>query len=205
MPLIRIILGLLIPLLTFGIASCRSNKSEAGTDVSVALLFVSDTEGMGEAIAQSTGNFTHVAVEICQAGEKAVYEALPRKGVICRTEEDFLQANQDYAIARFRIVTPFDTTLLLQKLAQQLGQPYDEYFLPDNGRVYCSELVYECFFDTVGQHIFESKPMNFAAPDGSMPAYWVHLFDSLGCPIPQGMPGTNPSDMSKSACLEIAK
>ena len=44
--------------------------------------------------------------------------------------------------------------------------------------------------------------MNFLAPDGSMPPYWTTLFEELGMPVPQGVPGTNPQDMSASSLLE---
>ena len=52
-----------------------------------------------------------------------------------------------------------------------------------------------------GSCLFEEKPMNFLAPDGTMPAYWQSLFDGMGLPVPQGTPGTNPQDLSASPLL----
>lgn len=68
--------------------------------------------------------------------------------------------------------------------------------------MYCSELVYESYLDDNGEHIFLARPMNFRAPDGSMPQFWVELYDALGCPVPEGVPGTNPNDMYMSPVLK---
>ena len=48
----------------------------------------------------------------------------------------------------------------------------------------------------------ERKPMNFLSPDGSLPPYWEDLFERLNMPVPQGLPGTNPQDMSLSPLLK---
>ena len=64
------------------------------------------------------------------------------------------------------------------------------------------QAVYESFRDKKGNRIFESRPMNFRSADGTYPEYWVKLFDSLGMDIPQGVPGTNPNDMSRSSRLQ---
>jgi len=44
--------------------------------------------------------------------------------------------------------------------------------------------------------------MNWLAPDGTMPPYWEWLFGQLGMAVPQGVPGTNPRQMSQSECLQ---
>ena len=82
-----------------------------------------------------------------------------------------------------------------------LGQPYDSLFLPDNGAMYCSELVRESFLSARGEYLLEDKPMNFKGPDGEYPLYWKNLFEGLGMDVPQGVPGTNPHDMSNSPKL----
>ncbi|MCH5325636.1 MAG: hypothetical protein J1E29_00345, partial [Duncaniella sp.] len=76
-------------------------------------------------------------------------------------------------------------------------------FLPDNDKMYCSELVYESYLTESGAHIFEAAPMNFRAADGSMPQFWLELYAELGVPVPEGIPGTNPNDLSKSPLLKI--
>lgn len=175
------------------------------------LLFVSDTTGMGAAIGQSTGRYTHVAIVVCENSRCLVYEALPKKGVI-KTEygqwrDALLQelsattADLSMIVVCRRMELPFDTLLLLKKLSAYLGTPYDEYFLPDNGKLYCSELVYNCFYDNNGIPLFPSKPMNFKSPNGKFPTYWKQHFQQLGVEIPQGVLGTNPHDLFNSRFL----
>lgn len=83
-----------------------------------------------------------------------------------------------------------------------LGQPYDRSLLPDNGKVYCSELVWESYMDGDGA-IFEARPMNFRASGGTMPIYWTEHFAALGEAIPEGVPGTNPDNMSREGAIVI--
>ena len=175
------------------------------------LIFVADTSGMGSAIYQSTGAYTHVAVVVCEDSGCYIYEAIPSAGVI-RTQydewaEQILSLLPDTNMSFLDIahlmqfVCDYDTALLVQRLHENLGKPYDPYFLPNNDRFYCSELVYESFYDKSGKRLFEAKPMNFKSSDGTYPAYWVHHFDSLGVAIPQGISGTNPTNLHNSTCL----
>ena len=183
------------------------------------LIFIYDTTGMGSAIQSSTEwdslkpAFTHVAITECTDSGVYVIDATPALGVARRPLLDFilsvLDTNAGYnfvSIAEYYSVdVPFDTAALLERMHSFIGLPYDPYFLPDNGKLYCSELVQECFFDQNGNRLFPSKPMNFFASDGSLPAYWQHHFDSLGVAVPQDMPGTNPNDMSHSPILHRFK
>lgn len=179
------------------------------------LIFICDSSNMGQAIQSSTSwnsnrcGFTHVGITELTDSGVYVIDASPSLGVARRPLLDFIfsvyDTNSDYEflqIAEYYMVdVPFDTTTFLERLHSFIGQPYDPYFMHDNGRLYCSELVYECFFDRNGHHLFPAKPMNFKAADGTMPPYWQHHFEHLGIAIPQDMPGTNPNDMSKSPIL----
>ena len=179
------------------------------------LIFIHDTTGMGRAIQSSTEwdslrpALTHVAITECTDSGVYVIDATPALGVARRTLEEFALSVMDttagynfVSIAKYCFVdVPFDTATLLERMHSLIGVPYDPYFLPNNGRLYCSELVQECFFDQNGHHLFPYKPMNFYASDGTLPPYWQYHFDSLGVAVPQGMPGTNPNDMSKSPIL----
>jgi hypothetical protein len=195
------LLGFLLAIVLLG--ACR--VSHPACQLSTGdLIFIRDTTGMGQAIAQSTGQYTHVAIAQCTDSGLFVVEALPRRGVIRRP---YIAFAHDYAYplghqaAFYRITCPYDTAYLNQQLQNLIGQPYDDYFLPENGRLYCSELVYECFRDSLGTPLFHAQPMNFLAPDGSLPAYWQHLFDSLSVAVPQGVPGTNPTNLSQEPIL----
>ncbi len=43
--------------------------------------------------------------------------------------------------------------------------------------------------------------MTFKGPDGDIVPYWAAHYDSLGVAVPEGVPGTNPNDLSRSPLL----
>ena len=90
----------------------------------------------------------------------------------------------------------------VENAKQFLGLPYDVAFLPDNGALYCSELVRESYRTPQGGYIFDEKPMNFKNSEGEFPVYWQQLFTLIGQEIPQDIPGTNPQDMSGAPVLK---
>ena len=183
------------------------------------LIFIYDSTGMGSAIQSATARdslrpaYTHVAITECTDSGVYVIDATPSLGVARRPLKDFIASvydtNAEYAFASiaeyYYINVPYDTATLLEHMHSFIGKPYDHYFMPNNGRFYCSELVQECFYDQKGHCLFPSKPMNFYASDGTLPPYWQHHFDSLGVAVPQNMPGTNPNDMSKSPIISRFK
>ena len=152
-------------------------------------------------------SFSHVAIiEVAKDGVYVI-EAASENGVQRITLDEFLaEAAHDEsgnpAVTVMRLNRKYDTAAFIANAKQYIGEPYDHYFMPDNGRMYCSELVYESYRDKNGDPIFTARPMNFRAADGSMPEYWVELFESLGEPIPQGVLGTNPNDMAHEPILE---
>jgi len=88
---------------------------------------------------------------------------------------------------------------------KQVGQPYDNDFLINNGKWYCSELIYAAFKHADGgKTFFPLKPMTFKDPKTHQffPA-WVSYYKALNEPIPQGKPGTNPGLISRSSKLYI--
>lgn len=172
------------------------------------LLFVSEEQSdFSKAITSATGdtlyiNFIHVAIF---NNPDSVIEATPKYGVRVVSLDEFLNAapkiNGKPGVEAKRVKYEFPINSSISQALNHLGESYDWNFLPDNGKMYCSELVYECYRDNHGDHLFKSQPMNFRNTDGSMPQFWTELFEKLGEPIPEGMPGTNPNDMSKEEIL----
>ena len=92
----------------------------------------------------------------------------------------------------------------LRRAHERLGLPYDDEFLPANGKLYCSELAWECFVAADDStHLLRSRPMTFRTADGELPAYWSEHFAALGMPVPEGVAGTNPNDMAHDPAVEI--
>lgn len=158
-----------------------------------------------QAISQATQkdevSYTHIG--IFDLYSDSVLEAEPKQGVVQTKLEVFLKENPLFDIMRLtpKVAKKVDISASIKRAKKHLGEPYDFAYTANNGAMYCSELVYEAFLDTKGQHIFSAKPMNFYAPDGTLPQYWKELFQKLQKPIPQGELGTNPNDMARDKAL----
>jgi uncharacterized protein YycO len=93
------------------------------------------------------------------------------------------------------------------KAMQLVGQPYDHEFIMDNGKWYCSEMIYDVFKDAnKGKPVFDLAPMTFKDPktQATFPA-WVSYYQNLAKPIPEGEPGINPGSISRSEKLGIVR
>jgi hypothetical protein len=83
--------------------------------------------------------------------------------------------------------------------------PYDDLYLTDPSRLYCSELVVDMFRDANhGVDFFVEKPMSFRDPvtHEVLPA-WKEYYAHFGMEVPDGQPGSNPGDISRDSRLEV--
>ena len=81
-----------------------------------------------------------------------------------------------------------------------LGRPYNPTYVPDEQRLYCSDMIERAFR---ADAVFALQPMNFRNPQtGVIAPYWVDFYRSHGMDVPQGLPGSNPNDMARSAALK---
>ena len=191
-------------------------KISAQEPESCDLIFQTEDKGaFSGAITDATApedsvKFIHVGIIETDENGCFVYEASPKYGVRKIPYDEFInqtegeEAQLRFVVKRLSIDIPKDK--ILQNIQSHLGEDYDWWFLPNNGKTYCSELVYDTFIDLQGNHIFSSQPMNFRAKDGSLPEFWTRLFEELNMPVPEGIEGTNPNDMAKDPRLiEIVK
>lgn len=193
---------------------CKSqeNRLQNGDLVFVGNPAHSDigAETMDAAISAATGqegslNLTHVAIVEVEGDSVWIIDATTTRGVDRHPVDTFL-VDFRYSDGRFpefivKRVKGIDTDAAVERAKALCGRSYDFRFLPDNEEMYCSELVQECYLDAEGKPVFGSVPMNWLAPDGTMPPYWERLFGQLGMAVPQGVPGTNPQRMSESEFL----
>lgn len=151
-------------------------------------------------------NFSHVGIVVVANGVDSVLEASTEGGVRIVALEKFLSGaaliGDQPAVRALRLKDTSGVAQAVARARQFIGQPYDYAYLPQNGEMYCSELVWESYLAPDGSHLFRAQPMNFRAADGSMPAFWIELFAQLGRPVPEGVPGTNPNDMAHEPILE---
>lgn len=177
------------------LSSCRTDTAPQTGDL---IFFTGGSSSMDDAISSSTGDgFVHVAiVEVDSEGTVWLIDATPQKGV---SREKLLEEKGNMVLKRLKDSTGVAASV--QRAKSLIGSPYDFAFLPDNDAYYCSELVYECFLRPDGSHIFSCQPMNFLDSEGNLPEYWKELFEKLQMDVPQGIPGTNPEDLSRSTTL----
>ena len=141
----------------------------------------------------STGQYTHVALVERVGDSLFLIDATPTHGVARRP----FSSHVSYCTFHlYRLTIPFDTVAVIARAKSLIGKPYDNAFLPYNDAYYCSELIQVAF-----DNLFESRPMNWRDKDGILPKYWIEHFEKLGVPVPEGVPGTNPTDLSRSPLL----
>lgn len=203
---IYLFLGLIILLFSNSCSSGHEYEPQNGD----LLFVVANASNISKAIADATAwddsiQFDHVAIVAVDKNGPYIIEASSRRDVE-RTEwnyflENVPSVNGKPGIVVKRVNTHFSPENAIALAKSHIGELYDWSYRPNNGKMYCSELVYECFLSDKGFHIFQSKPMNFRDKDGYMPRFWTELFDRIGEKIPEGVPGTNPNDMAKEKCL----
>ncbi|WP_302604854.1 YiiX/YebB-like N1pC/P60 family cysteine hydrolase [uncultured Alistipes sp.] len=174
------------------------------------LLFqVGRESAMSGAIMAATGKseevkFTHVGIAVIGDQADSVLEATSG-GVRMTALSDFLnksaRLNGRPIVVAKRLKDTVGIAAAVARARTFLGQPYDYSFRPDNGKLYCSELVWESYLDPDGRRLFPAQAMNFRAADGSMPPFWTELFANMSEEIPEGLPGTNSNDMSRDTSL----
>lgn len=178
--------------------------------VGLPVAYDAETGTMDAAISSATGeegavNLIHVAIAEVQGDSVWIIDATIAHGVDRHPLDTFLTdfTLRDGSYPEFIVkrVKGIDADAAVERAKSFCGRAYDLRFLPDNDDLYCTELVQMSYLDKSGKPVFESEPMNWLAPDGTMPAYWEWLFGQLGMDVPQGLPGTNPQRMAQSGYL----
>ncbi len=175
------------------------------------LLFVvaSDTD-FSRAITEATAwedslKYSHVAMVVEENGEYCVLEASSEQGVVCLAWDDYMAIHKNEHgrphVVVMRLNADYPVKQAVARAKTHLGEPYDWSYLPDNGKMYCSELVYDSYRAADGSPLFTAHPMNFRDANGNIPSFWVDLFERIGETIPEGVLGTNPNDMAKESIL----
>lgn len=154
------------------------------------LIFVKDDSDIGQAIQESTGNYSHVAIFL----DGHVYHATTEGGVIAQAPEAFFEAGKVYDLYRYVAITCPE----VKKRAESfLGAPYNASFYPDGDGYYCSQFIAELL------PIFETIPMKFGDEKQEISPFWLDYYRELGLAVPLNQPGTNPSQLAQSPQLQF--
>ena len=178
------------------------------------LLFINiQCGGMCDAINAVTSgyknlDFNHMGIVTTTNNKDFyVYEAIG-KAVVKTPVETFLSYTKK-PVYKAKLKKRYTALIpaVLDFCERQLGVPYDNDFLYDNGKYYCSELVYDAFkAANHNQPFFQLFPMTYKEPgsDHFFPV-WIEHFSQRGIEIPEGKPGCNPGGMSLDKKIRIQK
>ncbi|MBN2724780.1 MAG: hypothetical protein JXR95_11975 [Deltaproteobacteria bacterium] len=147
------------------------------------------------------GNVSHMGVYVEIEGKGAVIEAYGK--VKITPVNEFLSRSTDSGgipkihilrlDKKFTSIIPF----FIAELKKRLDSPYDDDFLPDNGKYYCSELVSDSLL-SLGLHIMPRMPMSFGKKGSFSRKVFTEYFEKKQMNIPDGKPGTNPAMLLSS-------
>ena len=152
------------------------------------LIFVKDDSDIGQAIQESTGHYSHVAIFL----DGQVYHATVEGGVIAQLPEDFFEEGKVYDLYSYPKI---DIQKVKKRAVQHLGASYNFSFYPDGDGYYCSQFITELL------PIFEPISMKFGDDIQEISDFWREYYRDLGLPVPLNQSGTNPSQLAASPLL----
>ncbi|MFM7724274.1 MAG: YiiX/YebB-like N1pC/P60 family cysteine hydrolase, partial [Bacteroidota bacterium] len=144
-------------------------------------------------------DYSHCGMIIQEGDSLKVIEAIG-EGVVVTSWKDFVGRSSKIQAARLKTMGEAGVQRAIGYAISLIGKPYDDAFLLNNDRYYCSELLYEAFIAAnYGKEVFQLSPMTFKEPN-TLEYYpvWVDYYSKLKCPIPEGKPGLNPGGISRS-------
>jgi len=200
----------------FAVASAHAQPQATYQPQSGDLLFQDlDCGGLCDAIEAVTQgvegrHFSHIGLVLLQHDSAFIIEAIG-KDVHLTPLEKFIHRQEDSAgkpkvvIARLKAPYRYLNKKAIQYAMKQMHTLYDDAFLYNNGKYYCSELIYDAYkYANSNKPFFQLFPMTFKDPatHATFPV-WVNYYNELKQPVPEGQPGCNPGGISTSDKLEI--
>ena len=152
------------------------------------LIFVKDDSDIGQAIQESTGHYSHVAIFL----DEKVYHSSGKAGVVCQEPRYFFESDCLYDIYSYPKI---DIQKVKKRAVQHLGASYNFSFYPDGDGYYCSQFITELL------PIFEPISMKFGDDIQEISDFWREYYRDLGLPVPLNQSGTNPSQLAASLLL----
>jgi len=150
-------------------------------------------------------NFSHIGLVYKRNDSVYVIEAISKDVHLTPIADFAARSQHPMYVAALKPAYKKLNKQALQYALQQQGVPYDNVFLYNNGKYYCSELIYDAYKRANGgKPFFKLEPMTFKQPGTSQ--YfdaWISYYKELNADIPQGQPGINPGGISRSDKIVI--
>ena len=135
-------------------------------------------------------------------GPLFVIEAV--KPTVCLTPIDsFMCEGPQILVGRVNVA--MDVRKSVRQCLLMVGKPYDDLYLPGDSAIYCSELVQLNYVNPDGDLIFDTIPMSFHDATGRVTDYWQQFYSRRGMAVPEGLPGTNPGELSRRPQVTIER
>lgn len=151
-------------------------------------------------------NIDHVAIAHYRGDSLYALEAV-KQGVVLTKIDSFMKRNsRNASLPQVLACRLRDTTGVWRSVSRaltHLGKPYDYNFMPDDERIYCSELVQKSYVNAKGKLIFSPIPMSFHDRNGRITDYWKAYYGQQGLRVPEGKQGSNPGDLSRRKELTV--
>ncbi len=149
--------------------------------------------------------FSHIGLVVKQKDSIYVIEAIGKD--VHLTPLRLFAGRSNHAVYVGRVKRKFRNiaTNAVEFAKSKTGVTYDDAFLYNNGKYYCSELMYDAFMSANnGKPFFLLQPMTFCEPGThTYFAAWIAYYKEIGFDIPEGQPGINPGGISLSPKLRM--
>lgn len=175
------------------------NKELAEGDI----IFQSNISPQCKAIELAThSKYSHCGILFKKGDEWYVWEAI-QPVTQTRLEEWVLRGNKHFVVKRL-IADSLITTPMIKKMqdagSKYMGKPYDSYFGWSDDRIYCSELVWKIYKETLNIEVGKRNPLR--SYDLSHPLVKATLKERYGKNIPLEEMMVSPGDIFESPLLK---
>lgn len=181
------------------------------------LIFQEDCEGNTDntikEVTKSIGDyrFTHVGIVYVDENDRIFVIEATRPKVQITPLQDYLYPENKKGcfpksvVGRLKDKYQYTIPQALDEALKLVGKEYDDGFILNNDKYYCSELIYEIFLKANnGEAVFPLNVMTFKSSDTCKTTKgWIEYFEKYGLPIPEGELGINPGAMSCSDVIDI--
>ncbi|MCF0055878.1 YiiX/YebB-like N1pC/P60 family cysteine hydrolase [Dyadobacter sp. CY356] len=160
-----------------------------------------------EQVTKSFGgrHFSHIGLVYVQKDSVFIVEAIGREVQLTSLDLFLKRTPNPVLIGRVKKQYTAVAKKAVKYALEEKGVPYDDEFIYNNKKYYCSELIYDAFKRAnAGKDFFTLQPMTFKKPksDQFFPV-WIEYYAKLGIPIPEAEPGINPGGISTSPLIDI--
>ncbi len=154
-----------------------------------------------EATSEKGLPIDHVGI-FCRLENKPVVIEATYRGVVITPIEKWMRHPERIYVGKIRDI---DRRQSIDNALRYLDRPYDYLFMEGDDEIYCTELIQLAFVDKKRHPIFQAIPMSFHDVTGNIIPYWEDYYSRRGMSVPEGLPGTNPSEMAHRKVVKLKK